>query len=180
MIIKSILAGIIIGYIRKGNLKNLSNTPIRSIGLIFLSFALEAFIAFILPDLYKGFNELIWIMTFIQYGLLLIFIWTNRRMWEICFIGIGIILNFLVIMANKGVMPVSYNAINIPELADNIARLNSGKILNYSIMTDKTPLWFLGDIIYAPYITNNFISIGDLILSIGVILFIQSAMVTKK
>ncbi|WP_414481125.1 DUF5317 family protein [Caldicoprobacter sp.] len=46
--------------------------------------------------------------------------------------------------------------------------------MSYTFITDKTPLWFLADIIYLPWPKEQFISIGDIIILLGVFLLIQN------
>lgn len=106
-----------------------------------------------------------------SYVLLLFTLLKNTHIKGVKIIFLGIFLNFVVILANLGFMPVS------PE-----TRVIEGKILHtiqpgeivltgsggIILPAEQTRLWFLSDIITAPNIGVAF-SIGDIIIGIGIL-----------
>jgi hypothetical protein len=77
-------------------------------------------------------------------------------------------------MLNKGSMPLSEAAMVMDVSAKNLEYLADGKLLTYHIMNEKTLLGFLGDVIYLPAPFKAFLSIGDIILFVGIMLLLQS------
>ena len=115
----------------------------------------------------------------LSYLPLLAFIWLNRRFWEILLMGLGILLNFLVILINGGYMPASPEALRaagLTTLAQELAR--SGSVGNITLMGPGTYLNFLGDVLHLPPCVPfaSAFSLGDLILGIGVALFLALRM----
>jgi hypothetical protein len=87
-----------------------------------------------------------------------------RAPWAIA--ATGVALNALVIFANGGYMPVSPDA-----PAWVLAKATGDHLHNTAVMTDTTPLSFLGDVLLQPaWIPPrpNVLSIGDVLLSSGV------------
>lgn len=94
--------------------------------------------------------------------LLIVFLYNNKKHIEILVMGLGYILNLIVMLLNKGKMPV----------LTAITQLDYRHVQ----MTDLTKLKFLSDIIYLPYPLNiamKVSSIGDLIVGLGIILIIR-------
>ncbi len=74
-------------------------------------------------------------------------------------------------------MPV--DGTNIPpDVLEALA--SGGKSPFYSLINDNTALAFLGDRISIAYRPNQLLSIGDLIIAIGVFIFVQNGMLAKN
>lgn len=171
MFIEALIFAVIIGYILKGNIKNLENLDIKKIYLVFLSFFIELFIIIIIR---KGFFDIgifTYMLDFIMYILLLIFIYFNRKNKYIVLMGLGFLLNAIPIFLNGGVMPVSARAAEIAGITLDISKEGL-----YSLINENTKLWFLGDIIPLTFLRNFAISIGDIIAVVGLMLFIITGM----
>jgi len=87
---------------------------------------------------------------------------------------LGTLLNFLAIIANGGLMPVSPEArlwAGKPTLGES----GLGKVLpegtGILLPIDQTNLWLLSDIIPINFI-HIVISIGDILIAIGLLIFI--------
>jgi hypothetical protein len=93
--------------------------------------------------------------------------------------GLGLILNFLVIAANGGYMPV---------LPDNLIRAGlthraellqaKGYLSNSTVLTGETRLPFLADVFFAPSWLpfSNVFSIGDVFIGIGAFILVLQTM----
>lgn len=118
-------------------------------------------------------DQWISIMLILSQVLLLIFIWINRKIPGGWLMGLGLALNFLVIILNGGMMPLT------PENAQYL--LPKGSSITFTlgervgatkdILLEKmdTTLWFLGDIFQMPKWLNYAVvfSLGDILLSVG-------------
>ncbi len=181
MLVDALILSIILGYFRGGSLRRLSNLEIKFSSLIFLAFLINFVL---LPYLLKaGFissSVAFWGLTF-SYLLLLVVIFLNRDNKFLLVLGIGVLLNFLVILLNKG-MPVSLSLTQRFAPQDYEYVKNMEGFLHIP-MTDSTYLKFLGDIVPFPtlFLTPCFavISIGDILMSLGVFLLVQKEMVYK-
>lgn len=180
MVYDGILLAIIVGFIRKGNLKFLTE-PLFRWGWIFPAIFIIQILVFNfqnqLPILGEWSNT---IFIFI-YIVGLFFLWLNRKHAGFNIIMIGVLLNFIVMAINGGRMPVSEEASIVldPMYMEAIKNGFYGK---HALLTESTKLAFLGDIIpiTSPYPRDQVISIGDVIMNIGIFFFIQNKMLKDK
>ncbi len=171
--------GILIGYLRGGRLKHLERLQLRSAWLVLLALLIQLLIF----PLGEGRGPIVNFGTeyfhLASYTLLLAFVILNRREWGILAMGVGMLLNLLVIFANGGYMPTR------PEWLAAAGRVHAAERLqiagfygNNNLLGPETPLWFLADIFYVPAWVpfSNVFSVGDLLLAVGLILFLQAKM----
>jgi hypothetical protein len=114
---------------------------------------------------------------FVTVAVLFILFWSNRRIPGGKWLLSGWLLNFLVIAANGGRMPVSQWALNVASVKVD------PNMLQHNLMTVHTPLRFLGDFIPAPkpyLITPEVGSPGDILMMIGLFMLIQLTMCPRK
>jgi hypothetical protein len=105
--------------------------------------------------------------------LLLLFVWLNRKQPGFWLLGAGLLLNFLVIVLNGGLMPISPEAVrriypNVPETAWSVGRrLGNGK--DIVLPVSATRLWFLSDRFLAPDWLHYPVafSAGDVLVALG-------------
>lgn len=171
MFIEGLIFAVIIGYILKGNIKNLENVDIKGVYLVFISFFIEFII---IISIRKGFFNIgifTYILDFIMYILLATFTYFNRKNKYIVLMAVGFLLNAIPIFLNGGVMPVSAKAAETAGLTLNISKEGL-----YTLINENTRLWFLGDIIPLTFLRHFAISIGDIIAEIGLMLFIITGM----
>ncbi|MGO1579985.1 MAG: DUF5317 domain-containing protein [Peptoniphilaceae bacterium] len=95
----------------------------------------------------------------------------NYKNLGIVFIALGMFLNTIPIILN-GKMPVSLKALEKIDNKKILEIIKSGNSLSHGIFS-KAKAYFLSDIIAItkPYPMPKVISIGDIIISVGIILF---------
>ncbi len=171
MFIQVIVLAIILGLVFKGNLKNLSNLKFEGIYYLVAAFLLEAAVIISIRKGLLTLGTLTTLSDILMYTLLLIFIIKNMKDPLIVMVGIGFMLNAIPIFANGGMMPVTINAVHAAGLTDKVGTMGL-----YHLVDSGTRFWFLGDIIPYTFINKNIISIGDLVLSLGIMFIIIRGM----
>lgn len=154
---------IVVGWLRGGKLRNLTEIRVKLWWLLpggFLILAASGFVP-------AGYHELAVALVLGSYLPLLLFVWLNRDAAGIWIAGVGILMNFTVILLNGG-MPVL-------EQAAMIAGETGELILDakHVILNEQTHLPFLADIIPLP---SAVLSLGDVFLAIGVGVFLEDQM----
>jgi hypothetical protein len=111
-------------------------------------------------------------------ALILLTILFNLSLPGLKIIALGLASNFLVITLNLGQMPVALDKLR----AAGYTGQPIGRWSKSTVMGADTPLPFLGDNILVghPWPMPTVISIGDLILILGIFWFFQQVMVAKR
>jgi hypothetical protein len=178
MIIESLVLSILIGKLRGGKIINIANLDIKKWYLFIIAFAIEFLLLFGYQKGIGILEQYFFYFHFASYTLLFIgFIFNIKNPW-LDFVFVGVLLNAVVIFLNGGKMPVSVEALNLAELPDYVTQLVNNQVATHQVLTMDMTAWYLGDIIplIPPYPLNKVISIGDLIITIGVFFLIQKAM----
>jgi hypothetical protein len=171
MFMMSVVLAIIIGYIGKGRIRNLEHAEIKGIHLVTAAFLVDITLNIMikLNVLYRG--SLTFIVYFAMYCLLFWFIYMNRKSVYILMVGFGFLLNAIVIFSNGGAMPCGIRAMKAVGLNVDVAQKGL-----YVLVDEGTRFWFLGDVIPFSFISKQIVSIGDIVLAIGLMLFIITEM----
>jgi len=163
-----VLIAIIIGYISRGNFRNLKQANIPYLWLIVLGFVVK-FIGPYFPEWsFRWFNVI---------GMIIVFIGTlfSYKSYGMKIVSFGAFLNILVIVFNRGIMPVWLPMVQWLQLHDLATHLENGLYLDYTLLNTSTRLPFLGDILpYYSFIMRRpfVISIGDYLIGFGLVAFI--------
>ena len=179
MLIETLILSLIIGKFNNGKIKNLNQIHIKGWYALIFAFALEVISLWVFANNAGDFgNIIVDVFPFIQFlvYILLIFVLVlNINKKGIKTITIGTILNFIPIVANNGKMPVSKTALIRSNLYNHVKLLENNEILTHVLAKSGTRLYYLSDIISIPkpYPFPKVVSIGDIILSIGIFLLIQ-------
>lgn len=177
--------GFVVAILRKGKIKNIENININGWYLFLIAGLIQGSISWLKGKTQllgpRFFDQCFFYIHLFTYLLILIGIILSIKNNFMKFIFIGMALNFIVIFANGGKMPVSFKNVKgyehyteeMPEKAFDI---------KHSLVTENTKLVYLADVIALPmpYPIVSIISIGDVFLSIGIYLFFQESMVRKK
>ncbi len=159
-----------IGWFRGGRLKRLLSYNLEGLNWILLAFTIRYLVQFLSwkVDFFLLYGGVIQITAYI---ILFWGLWQSLEFPEIKMVGLGSLANFIVIAANGGKMPVSPRALD----AVGLSLTETG---THVLMEEGTRLFWLADIIPLPppYPFPMVISIGDILITVGVMLLIQNAM----
>ncbi|MHB1417171.1 MAG: DUF5317 domain-containing protein, partial [Chloroflexota bacterium] len=115
------------------------------------------------------------------YLLLGVVIVANRRLPGMLVVGLGVLMNFLVIAANGGYMPIAPEAL-VAQGQHALAAAETGTHVAGSkdavVEREQTRLWFLSDVITTPGIPfwQRSFSVGDVVLAVGLFCLVQGGM----
>ncbi len=158
-----LVISILVGWIRGGKLRNLTEIRVRMWWLLPFGFLLLAASSFVPTDNHEVAVALI----LISYLPLLLFVWLNREMAGMWIAGLGILMNFTVIVLNGG-MPVLTEAVTIAGGSTDVV-LGAKHV----ILDESTRMAFLADTIPLP---GAVLSLGDVFLAIGIGVFLEDQM----
>ncbi len=181
MLIESVGTSIAVGKLRGGSLSNIKDATLEKWYFFVFGFMVE-FAAVFMASKGVGFvSKNILFIHCLSYILLFIGIFFNRKSTAFKIIFIGVFLNFLVIMANGGHMPVSGEAMINIGLMENMMNIKEGKIITHALMDSHTVFRYLGDIfvLAKPYPRPKVFSIGDVFMALGIFIYIQEIMKKK-
>lgn len=182
MLVESLVASLIIGKIRGGKFSNMGQEEIKGWFLIVSSFFLEYGAVFFACRDNDFVKTNIFYIHLLSYILLFVGIAMNIKKPPFQIMAVGVLLNLIVILANGGQMPVSVWAMEKTGLGRNIEMICEKADIVHCLMEPSTKLWFLGDVF--PIGRKGFfayvVSYGDIIMSIGVFVYIQQLMLGKR
>ncbi|QEK11332.1 hypothetical protein FQB35_02515 [Crassaminicella thermophila] len=176
MLIEGTIIGLLLGKIRGGRLENLKFLTIRGWPLFILALILQIMLIFETPFLsrYEGY---VYAISLIFLLIVLVINIDKKGFWVLL---IGVTLNLLVIFLNNGKIPISFESLDLAGKISLIEGIKSGEILRYIPLEDaKTWTKFLAKciVIPKPYPLSKVISVGNIFISLGIVLFIQGEMI---
>lgn len=164
-----VIIALAVGFLRGGSLRKLLEMKLMKFPLIMAALLLRFLVVMLGARDYPfvlHYGPYIQIAAFL---LLLYALFANGSSLRL--VAFGVALNFIVIIANGGFMPVS-------AAATAIAQIDVPIYATHAFISEETRLWFLADIIPIPppYPYARVISIGDFFLALGLFLFIQKTL----
>ena len=170
----SVVAGLIVGVSLKGNVIRLC--ALRWLWLPIITLAASTAVR-IMPDMTFWLKAVV--ITF-SYLCILTFIIANRKyLAPSILLGLGSLSNFLVIAVNGFRMPISVKAFSV--YSNITAQALTAQRADYFIASNGAGLILLGDMIYIPIpVLKGFLSVGDILISIGMFLLIILVMMDKS
>lgn len=175
-----LVAGAILGLVRGGRVSNFFYVRFRAWTLLILAFAIQLVIFSDLPLISS------WSMQYGRYAylaslvLVVSGIAVNYRLYSFPVILLGAVFNFVAIASNGGHMPSPAEAILAARGPEELEAIrNSIYFSNSCVMTPDTHFAILGDIFVLPppFPLPNVFSAGDVLIGLGIMLFIQHALV---
>lgn len=172
-----LVLSVIVALLRGGRIHTLLTLQIRHLWLFFVPLLLQLIAFSPLGDqLVQGIPlaRLLYIPSLFIAATALAF---NRQLPGTLWIAIGLVSNALVIALNGGFMPVSAEARALAGMPPLLERE-----MNVIPMTNGTVLPWLADIIPLPSFLPfaNVISVGDVLVAIGGMIFIQRTLVPPR
>jgi len=177
MFIEAIIIGFIIGAIRNGRLNNFMEMRFER-GLLIII----AFIFYLIPYLIKLLDiqmESPQIFIFISGVLGLLVVLSNFSKPGMKFIFVGGLFNLIIMGLNHFMMPVDVIHIQNTGMNALAESILDGTVINYIDINQSHFLSaYLGKVIILPewYPFNQLISLGDIIMSVGIALLVQGEM----
>jgi hypothetical protein len=169
VILAAVVLGLVYGLLRKdGYPSSILKKHFHVWPLIFISLAIQwllgtSFYQSQAEDFDKS-SILRLVLVILQYALLMLFLFQNRRKPGMLGILAGAFLNGLAMVANGGRMPIGPAIQRFGEAA--VARISAAP--DYFLALGNEPLLFLGDMI--PFWTFGWymISVGDIIVAVSI------------
>ena len=180
MIPEALVLSFIIGLIRGGKVANLAAISLRKAWIIIACGVLLVAIWVAKAQGLAFASSLARYSHLLAYACVLAALCYNLNMRGVWLVVEGTGLNFLVTLANGGYMPISLaaaKASGMNELAKMLVSNNN--FIRHSLMSSHTRLNLLADIIPAPRPPFPFpgvMSVGDILISIGLFVVVQYAM----
>jgi Family of unknown function (DUF5317) len=151
--------------VTRGSLRQLLRLKIQAIWMVVLALGIQIALEFV--DLPKDrIDDLGYGLLMASYGLLLAFCFVNLRIPAMWIVGLGVALNTLVIGLNQG-MPT-----RVREVTTALGRTVERPIertVKHRPESDDDLLPFLGDQIVIPEPVDEVISVGDVVLALGIV-----------
>lgn len=180
LFIEAILLGIILGRLRSGKLSKLEKIEFKGfkllLGFFIVDILLRLFIvnsssklAMILFAYYPYTNIALYILT-------IIFLELNKKQPFVRIIEAGFLLNLLPMITNNGKMPVLESALIKVGKLQEVEIMRRNLMLGHQLVNSTTRFQFLADILPLNLFIPKVISLGDIVIALGIALFISSKM----
>ena len=174
MYIEAIIIGVIIGMFRNGRISNFLEVRFKGWYLCFL-----AFILFLVPYVLKltqiGF-EPIQLFPFLAMVICAFIALLNFNKMGMKIIFLGLMLNLIIMGLNDYLMPIDTVEMATLGFDSFVESLKNGNVINYMDVNQAVPVsQYLGKVIALPdfYPLAKVLSIGDIIISVGIVWVIQ-------
>lgn len=177
------IISIIVGLIRKGSIKNFFIGGVRGWYIFLVSIVLFMSQKVLALAGVSALNDYAFWITIVAYILLFFGLFLNLEGIWVYALLIGALMNFVILVLNGGLMPVSESALSIAGLGNATGAYMTKFASTMAVANDSTIfLWkYLGAIIPLPLpsILGEVLTPGTVIMAISSFGFIQSVMTTE-
>jgi len=113
-----------------------------------------------------------------SYALLLVALAANWRLWPLWVAAVGVLMNLAVIAANGGAMPADAALVRASGQGRLLELAQAGRYPTHTVLDAGTRLPFLADryLLAHPYPRPSVFSLGDIFITLGVVLLILYGM----
>lgn len=179
----ALFLGLMTGLMLRGRMSNLLCFRIKKAGLLVTVFAVQLLSQVLSLQRFDIAERLSPIINLMVFCIIFVVIWFNRKYFGMIIIGAGTFLNAAVMAMNGGKMPVSRELLMKEQLYEVMEIYRVGGDGKHILSGEDTRLAFLGDMIGIPFDFGNmakFVSIGDLVIVLGLYLLIVQVMLDKS
>ena len=187
MILIALFLALLLGLVAAGGrASDLTHIQLRWGWLAPLAFLMQAYLIFFPAERAGDLLSARSLLLVASHVLLFVVIWQNRQLTGIKIIGLGLSLNFLVMIVNGGFMPIAPETLAQIGYDGNASQLETGYIVgrtkNVVAEPGEASLWFLSDVmvITRPFPIPTALSLGDLLIVLGMFLFLRESMFLHK
>lgn len=182
MLIESMVVAIFFGKIRGGKFSRLSSLKFKKVWIFIFALIIQAAIILF------GVNGNEFVLKYIRelniasYIFMFIGIAINIRHRTLIIVLLGMLINIFVMFSNGWKMPVSIDGLLLAGYSELAELTLSGKLAFYIPLDVNSKFGLLGQIITIPppYFFPQVLSIGDIFISLGLFLFVQSVMTNES
>lgn len=176
ILLQALIIAILLGVIRGGR-PNLQNPlPLRWPALPLICLVAQ-FVAMRLGGPRTAGFDLPAAILLVSNLALLVMVWINRRVPGMCWLGLGLLLNLTVMLANGGYMPIAPDTLERIGGQAMAAAPAGTRLLGYKdivLPREQTCLGVLSDVlVLPPPLAANAFSPGDVLIVVGLFLFVQ-------
>jgi hypothetical protein len=163
------IAGLICGLAMGGRLSHLVEIEWHGLPLLLIAALVNVFGGFFAWKVAPLASEIRVLCLVFVYGSVGWVLWRSPGLWRPALLALtlGGFLNFLVMAANAGQMPVRLQLLRDQGRSDLAVRIEDRHAFRHVPLTPETPLGFLGDIIKLPA-PFSVPSPGDVIMAMGI------------
>jgi len=187
MILIALCLALLLGLVALGGrASDLTHVQVRWGWLAPLAFLMQAYLIFFPAERAGDVLSPRSLLLVASQVLLFVVIWQNRHLGGIKVIGLGLLLNSLVMVVNGGFMPITPETLVQIGYDGNASQLETGYIVgrtkNVVAEPGEASLWFLSDVmvIPRPFPIPTALSLGDLLIVLGVFFFLRESMFLHK
>lgn len=178
-LIYAVMLGLLAGWVRGGQLKNLERLEIKRGGYAVTALVIQVVIFTPLSQIIP-----LWIIPLhmVSYLMIGVFLFYNLKLKGIIPVALGWAANFAAIAANGGYMPVDLNLISQVAPQSVVQSLSTEGVMNNSVLAgDASRLVWLGDIFSLPswLPLANVFSLGDVFIAVGCLVVISCGMLDR-
>jgi hypothetical protein len=157
---------LLVVVVTRGSFSQLYRLPIQSIWMVVVALAIQIVLAFVdIPA--DRLDDLGFALVMASYAFLLAFCFVNLRVPLIWVIALGIALNALVIGLNRG-MPTAPN--EVTTRSGRTVEEPIERTAKHRPESNDDVLQFLGDRLRVPEPVDELVSIGDIVIGVGIVL----------